>query len=94
MSSHESKTTDNHNTIKKWIEERDGEPALVEGIVDKEKAGEMLRIDFKDNSEGPLNTISWEKFFEIFDENNLEFLYQGKTQDGGKSKFCKFIDQE
>ncbi|RXJ44344.1 hypothetical protein [Gelidibacter gilvus] len=91
MSSIESKITDDHDIIKKWTEERYGEPALVEGVVDKVKAGEMLRIHFSDNADETLKDISWELFYEIFDENNLAFLYQEKTIDGVESKFYKFI---
>ena len=61
--------------IKKWAEEPYGEPALVEGVIDKEKAGEMLRIHFSDNADESLKDISWEPFYKIFDENNLVFLY-------------------
>lgn len=91
MSSQESKITDNHDTIKTWVEERYGEPATVEGVVDKGKAGEMLRIYFPGHSEERLKSISWELFYEIFDENNLALLYQEETIDGEQSKFCKII---
>lgn len=94
MSKYESKTTDDHQTIKDWVEEREGKPALVDGVVDKDGGGGMLRIDFLDGSEGSLNDISWDKFFEIFDDNNLLFLYQEETKDGETSRFCKFIDKE
>lgn len=94
MIPHESKTTDNHNTIKKWVEDRYGEPALVDGIVDKGKAGEMLRINFHDRSTESLNVISWELFFEIFEDNNLELLYQEETTDGDESKFYKFVNKK
>lgn len=94
MNSLESKTTRDHDIIRKWAEERYGEPALVEGVVDKQKAGEMLRIDFPGQGQGGLKDISWEVFFNIFDENNLIFLYQEETIDGDHSKFCKFINKE
>lgn len=93
MSSVESKITDNHEIIRKWVEERDREPALVETVVDKEKAGKLLRIRFFDETYESLNNISWELFYQIFDENNMAFLYQEKTIDGSQSKFYKFIDK-
>lgn len=91
MSAQETKTTDDHETIKKWAEERYGEPALVEGIVDKGKAAEMLRIYFPGQAGESLKNIPWELFYTIFDENNLAFIYQEETIGGDKSKFCKFI---
>ena len=55
----------------------------------------MLRdsIDFGDQDEG-LEEISWEEFFEAFDENDLAFLYQDETEGGGESRFNKFISRE
>lgn len=93
MSLDESKTTDNHEKIKKWVEDREGKPALMDGIVPEKGGGGMLRIDFMDASDGPLHQISWDKFFEIFEDTNLLFLYQEGTKEGGKSKFYKFINK-
>lgn len=95
MSAHESKTTDDHKVIKKWVEERDGYPSIVDTGDDDQKGG-ILRINFDDDDEDDeaLKNISWEKFFKIFDDNNLDFLYQEKTKDGKTSRFCKFVDKE
>ena len=93
MSSLESKTTDNHEIIQNWVEERSGQPALADGIIDKGKAGRMLRINFSSNTKEGLNDISWELFFEIFDENNLAFLYQEENIDGDQAKFYKIINK-
>jgi len=43
--------------------------------------------------EGTLEEISWNEFFEIFDENKLAFLYQEKTEDGKQSRFSKFVER-
>ena len=84
-----SKTTTNHDTIRKWAEGRDGHPARVKGASD----GGLLRIDFG-KPEERLEEIPWEQFFEIFDENKLTFLYQDRTEDGKVSRFFKFIDRD
>ena len=91
--SHDSKTTTDHEEIRQWVEERDGHPAIVKGT---EKGGSaMLRIDYPGFSgEDRLEEITWDEFFEIFDENNLAFLYQDKTQDGGESRFSKFVKRD
>lgn len=83
-----SETTTNHETIRKWAEARDGHPAKVKTSAD----GGILRIDFGDKEES-LEAIDWDEFFRIFDENDLQFLYQDRTQDGGTSRFNKFIDR-
>ena len=54
----------------------------------------LLRIDYPGYSgEDTLEQISWEEFFEIFDDNELAFLYQDKTEDGGSSRFSKFVSR-
>jgi len=91
---HESKTTTNHNTIRQWAEEREGVPATVTETEKKGQPG-ILRIDFPDFSgEETLEEISWEDFFEKFESANLAFVYQEETEDGGISRFCKFVERE
>ncbi|MDT0689015.1 hypothetical protein RM549_04415 [Salegentibacter sp. F188] len=94
MATQDSKTTTDHKTIKKWAEERDGKPSLVKGTGDSGKGGGLLRIDFPGGAEESLEEVSWDKFFSIFDENDLQFLYQEKTKDGSKSRFNKFVNKD
>jgi hypothetical protein len=94
MTQSDSKTTKEHNTIKNWTEERDGKPAVVESTTNSSEGGGLLRINFPGYAEDNLKNISWEEFFRIFDENDLQFLYQEKTKDGGESKFFKFVSDE
>jgi len=81
-------TTTEHDTIRRWAEARDGHPARVEDTQD----GGLLRIDFGEPEER-LEKISWETFFEIFEENNLAFLYQEKLEDGATSRFNKLVNR-
>ncbi|WP_423819319.1 hypothetical protein V5739_01080 [Salinimicrobium sp. TIG7-5_MAKvit] len=94
MAQSDSKTTKDHNTIKNWTEERDGKPAVVESTTNSSEGGGLLRINFPGYAEDNLKNISWEEFFRIFDENNLQFLYQENTKDGGESKFFKFVSDD
>ena len=83
----ESKTTTNHDEIRRWVEERGGSPARV-------KETDLLRIDYPGfNGEDTLEKISWEEFFVSFDENKLAFLYQDKLESGETSRFSKLIDR-
>lgn len=92
QASHESKTTTNHEEIRKWVEDRNGRPAIVKGTERGDSA--LLRIDYPGYSGGDtLEQIEWDEFFEIFDENKLAFLYQDYTEDGGKSRFSKFVNR-
>ncbi len=54
----------------------------------------ILRFQFpntKQKNDAALREISWEEFFEKFDENDLELIYQEKTAAGQKSNFNKLI---
>lgn len=89
-----SKTTHDHDEIRKWAEERGGKPAHVKGTGGKNDPG-LLRIDFPGYSgEGKLESISWDEFFKKFDEQNLALVYQEKTADGQKSNFNKLVSRE
>ena len=90
----ESHTTTDHKVIRKWVEQRNGRPATVKATADEGEAG-ILRIDFPGYSgEDSLEEISWEEFFEKFDESNLAFLYQDRTADGELSRFSKFVNRD
>lgn len=90
---HESQVTTNHDEIERWVEERNGQPAIVKGTESGGSA--LLRIDYPGYSgEETLEPISWEEFFRIFDENKLAFLYQEQTADGGLSRFSKLVDRK
>ncbi|MDI6853042.1 MAG: hypothetical protein QME75_05485 [Deltaproteobacteria bacterium] len=92
MSEYDSKETTNHATIRKWAEARGGVPASVKGT---EKGGEeagLLRIHFpKYSDDKDLKEISWDEFFQKFEEAKLSFLYQDKTKSGEQSRFSKFV---
>jgi hypothetical protein len=89
----DSQMTTDHEKIKRWAEEREGRPAAVRATHSNEDAG-ILRIQFSGQSEGDLEPISWEEFFEKFEESDLAFLYQDRTQDGQPSRFFKLVDRK
>jgi hypothetical protein len=90
---HEAQVTTDHEEIRRWVEARGGQPAQVKGT--QRRGSALLRIDYPGFSgEDTLEPIEWDAFFEIFDENNLAFLYQEKTADGGQSRFSKFINRD
>ena len=83
-----SKTTIDHDEIRRWAEARGGHPARVKTKGD----GGLLRIDFGTPEES-LEEISWDQFFSIFDRNELAFLYQEQTAASDESRFNKFISR-
>ena len=90
----ESKRTTDHDTIRRWAEERDGTPASVRGTGDGDPAG-VLRIDFPGGAgEESLEHITWDEWFRKFDESGLEFLYQEQKASGEGSTFFKLVKSE
>ena len=83
--------TVDHDKIRRWAESRGGEPATVKDTEDGDEAG-ILRLDFDPPDEG-LEKISWEEFFDKFEDADLAFLFQEKTAGGKTSRFHKFVDR-
>lgn len=91
-----SKTTRNHDEIRRWAEQRGAVPTEVAGTERGDQPG-ILRFEFPkapNRNDKSLHEISWEEFFRKFDENNLELLYQEETAEGAKSNFNKLIHPE
>ena len=84
-----SQTTTDHDAIRRWAEDRDGRPAKVNTAG----KGGVLRIHFGDGDDS-LEDISWDEFFEVFEESNLALLHQDETKDGSVSRFNKLVDRD
>jgi len=90
----EAKSTTNHEQIERWVEERGGHPARVKGTAGKDGSG-VLVIDYPGYSgTQTLEAISWDEFFQGFEENKLAFLYQDETKAGDESRFSKLINRD
>ena len=89
-----SKRTTDHSKIREWVEARNGKPARVQGTGEADDAG-LLRIDFPDNDDEDedLEEITWDEFFEKFDEKRLAFVYQDRTAGGEPSRFNKLVSR-
>jgi hypothetical protein len=70
-----TRTTTDHDEIRRWVEQHGGTPARVQGTADDNGPG-RLRIDFPAAGEDQLEHISWDEWFQKFDENNLAFQYE------------------
>jgi hypothetical protein len=89
-----SKVTIDHEEIRRWAEQRGAKPAAVKGTGDEEDVG-IIRLDFPGYSgEGKLEEISWEQFFEKFEEGNLALVIQETTADGEPSNFNKLVSRD
>lgn len=73
-----SQITTDHQTIRRWAESHGGKPAAVTRTHDEDDVG-IIRIMFPDAARSEhegLTEISWEAFFEEFDQRGLALVYE------------------
>lgn len=91
-----SKTTQDHEEIRSWAEKRDARPAEVARTHRSNEPG-ILRFCFptaRGKNNENLREISWDDFFEKFDDSNLQLVYQEKIAAGRRSNFNKLVHPE
>jgi hypothetical protein len=73
-----AQVTTDHDTIRKWAEKHGGKPAAVERTHQGDDTG-IIRVMFPDAPQSEhqnLLEISWDEFFDEFEESNLALLYE------------------
>ncbi|HEX6771082.1 MAG TPA: hypothetical protein VF126_03590 [Acidobacteriaceae bacterium] len=96
MASRLSRTTQDHDEIRRWAEARHAVPCEVASTRQDGEAG-ILRLCFpksRNRNDAALHEIDWNQFFEKFDQNGLSMVYQEKTAGGARSNFNKLIHAE
>ena len=93
-SGHGANPITDHEQIQRWAEERGAHPACVKGTGGKGDTG-MIRLDFPGYSgEESLQPVSWDEWFEKFDERNLALIVQDETAGGQRSNFNKLVSRD
>ncbi|HET9784815.1 MAG TPA: hypothetical protein VFP94_07655 [Terriglobales bacterium] len=77
-----SVTTRDHEEIRNWADDHGASPAVVS------RTGGMLRFEFDTPAE--LAEVSWDDFFDVFDQRGLELVYDDKPG----SRFHKLVYPE
>jgi hypothetical protein len=91
-----AKRTTDHAQIRQWAEARNGKPARVQYLARARDPDGFLRIDFPEDDEDEeeeLEEVSWEEFFEQFDEKRLAFVYEEQTAAGELSRFNELVSR-
>ncbi|HVN20948.1 MAG TPA: hypothetical protein VMU05_19335 [Dongiaceae bacterium] len=89
-----SRTLTNHEEIRRWAEERGARPSAVRRTHSDDSTG-IIRLDFPGYSgENSLEEISWDEWFEDFEDRNLALVVQDQTADGEQSNFNKLVSRE
>jgi hypothetical protein len=87
----ETNTTTDHDSIRAWVEARGGSPARVTTDEDEGDEPGLLRVALPEApAEEPLETISWDDFFRIFEESELAFVCS-ETQEGEERLAYRFV---
>lgn len=88
-----SRTLTDHNEIRSWAEERDAKPSAVRRTESQDDVG-IIRLDFPGYSGADsLEEISWDDWFDKFEENELALVVQTETANGEKSNFNKLVSR-
>lgn len=89
-----AKPLTDHNEIRRWAEERNAKPACVRRTGGGDDIG-MIRLDFPGYSgDESLEEVSWDEWFDKFDESNLALLVQETTARGQQSNFNKLVSRQ
>src|SRR5437588_10604771 len=82
-----------HDEIRQWAEDRGARPSRVSGTGVAEDVG-MIRLDFPGYSGAEsLEEISWDEWFDNFDDRNLALMVQDETASGEVSNFNKLVSR-
>ena len=84
-------TTD-HETIRAWVEDRGGTPAHETGPT--EDTARTLYIVEEGETMAGLEPVSWESFFETFEDEALAFVYQDRELGETDEWLYDLIDRE
>jgi hypothetical protein len=89
-----SRPLTDHNEIRRWAEERGAQPACVRGTGSTDDVG-IIRLDFPGyTGEDKLEEISWNDWFDKFDDSGLALLVQDETASGQSSNFNKLVSRQ
>jgi hypothetical protein len=87
----------NHDEVRRWAEERGAKPVCVEGAECPRDPG-AIQLDFPGPSGesrlrqiSRLRPVSWEEWFEKFDDADLALLVQERTAAGERSNFNRLV---
>ena len=95
--SRNSHATWDHDEIQQWAEERGAVPVRVKGTGGRRGGKDigMIRLDFPGFSgRGSLEEITWNEWFENFDENNLALVHSDRAAGGPRSNFNKLVSRD
>lgn len=83
----QSLVTKSHDVILAWAAQRKCVPSTIRGTWHNGNPG-VLRFDFPDfGSHESLEHVTWQQWFDTFDERQLVMIYQDTMKNGHLSNF-------
>jgi hypothetical protein len=89
----EFKRTKDHDEIRAWIEKHNGRPAVLSDTTNDDIQG-LLYIHFGLGARKVGAPISWEEFFDRFDEARVVFRYNDEVIRGMENESYSFVSNE
>ena len=83
-----SRTTTDHDEIRKWVEDNGRRPAVIPGTGGPQDPG-VLTLDFHDGE--LVEPIAWDAFFKDFDSKRLEFFYRDQPAGAEDATLFRFL---
>jgi len=83
--------TRSREVVEDWARRRNAEPAAA--TFGDDGRPRVLRFDFQggpDRGGSELKRVSWDDWWQVFEDRDLAFVYQEKTSDGNESNFFIF----
>lgn len=84
-----ARTTTDRTEIKKWTEERGGQPAIVRSRINPD--ANHPSISFPGQDEKHLEPVSWNRFFDVLESRKMQFVYMDESSGKRESRFFKII---
>jgi len=100
-----AKVTTDHNVILRWAQDRGGRPAAVT-LRPGHNHTPSVSIDFPGHpahatiaeawsaSGASIAPLTWDEFFEKFEQDGLAFLYQERTCTGMPSRLFRIVSRQ
>ncbi len=88
ITSNERTTTKDHAHIEQWAKERGAYPAIFDMKTGQRNSVDVLTFRFKGHQSENLKEISWEEFFQKFDDYGLLFEHDQQRQYTFKEEGC------
>ncbi len=94
MANRRSHVLVDHGDIQRWAEARGARPVSVRGTGSARDIG-IIRLDLPGYvGEEKLRPVSWDQWFDKFEETNLALVVEETTTRGQQSNFNKLISRE